>query len=127
MDIFLTRPFARWRAKARLSDDALCAAIDEMKRGLTDADLGAGLYKKRVRRPGAGKSGSYRTLIAARLGEQAIFLYGFAKNERDNIDAREERALKVIAGDLLRYDSTRIQRAIAIGELIELRCDDGEG
>jgi len=50
MDIFLTKSFARWRAKERLSDRALCNAVDEMERGLIDGNLGAGLYKKRVAR-----------------------------------------------------------------------------
>ena len=42
--------------------------------------------KLRVARPGQGKSGGYRTLLAYRKSERSVFLYGFAKNERDNID-----------------------------------------
>lgn len=125
MDAFLTKSFARWRAKERLSDRALCAAIDEMERGLIDANLGGGLYKNRVSRAGAGKSGSYRTLIAARLGERAIFVFGFAKNERDNIDRREERALKAYAKVLLGLDSAQVASALGTGEWLKLRCDNG--
>src|ERR1700683_1838925 len=55
------------------------------KRGLIDADLGSGLLKQRVARAGEGRSGGYRTIIAYRAGDRAVFLYGFAKNERDNI------------------------------------------
>ena len=125
MEVFLTKSFARWRAKQRLSDRALCKAIDEMERGLIDADLGAGLYKKRVPRAGAGKSGSYRTLLAVRFGYRAVFLFGFGKNERDNIDPREQRALKTFAGLLLRYGAVEVVHAVTKGELIRLRCSDG--
>ena len=50
--VFKTRYFTRWMRKTGLSDDALCAAVAEMAHGLVDADLGGGVFKKRV---GAGK------------------------------------------------------------------------
>ncbi|MDD3248816.1 MAG: type II toxin-antitoxin system RelE/ParE family toxin [Smithellaceae bacterium] len=34
---------------------------------------------------GQGKSKGYRTIILLRKGFRAFFVYGFAKNERDNI------------------------------------------
>lgn len=126
MDIYLTRTFARWRAKERLSDEVLCASIVEMEAGLIDANLGGGLYKKRVAGPGRGKRGSFRTLIAVRFGHRAIFLFGFGKNERAKIDASEERAFKIIARSLLDYDSVQIATAISGGELQRLRCENGE-
>jgi hypothetical protein len=55
------KDFARWQAGEKLPDDALCKAVREMEEGLIDADLGGFLYKKRVARPGGGKSGGYRT------------------------------------------------------------------
>lgn len=101
MDVFMTKVFERWRSKEGLSHRALCQAMDELERGLVDANLGGGLYKKRVGRTSGGKSSGYRTLIAARFRERAIFIFGFAKNERESIDRREERALKAYARQLL--------------------------
>jgi hypothetical protein len=46
--IFKTRHFARWMRKTDLSDELLCAAVYEMKRGLIDADLGGGVVKKEL-------------------------------------------------------------------------------
>ena len=66
--ILKRRGFARWQDGESLSDAALCKAVDEMEKGLIDADLGGFLYKKRVARPGGGKSGGYRTLLSARIG-----------------------------------------------------------
>jgi hypothetical protein len=37
-----------------------------MEQGLIDADLGGGLFKKRIALPGRGKSGGARTLIATK-------------------------------------------------------------
>jgi len=59
------KDFARWQAGERLPDDTLCKAVKEMENGLVDADLGGFLYKKRVARPGGGKSGGYRTVLSS--------------------------------------------------------------
>ncbi|TVQ37471.1 MAG: type II toxin-antitoxin system RelE/ParE family toxin, partial [Wenzhouxiangella sp.] len=55
--VFKTRTFARSTKKAGLTDATLWAAVEEMSRGLVDADLGGGVLKKRVALPGQGKRG----------------------------------------------------------------------
>jgi hypothetical protein len=65
--------------------------------GLIDADLGGGVIKQRIARTGQGRSGGYRMLIAYRAGHRAVFLYGFAKRERENIDPDELATLREIA------------------------------
>ena len=68
-----------------------------MAAGLHDADLGGGLLKKRIAKPGQGKSGGFRTLVATNKGDRWVFVFGFSKNERSNIDKDEEQALKTLA------------------------------
>ncbi len=97
-----------------------------MEQGLVDASLGGGLHKKRVAAPGRGKSGSYRTLLAFRSKRRAFFIYGFAKNQRDNIDGKEERALKALAKELLDYDARAIRKAMAADAIYEVRYDGGQ-
>ena len=46
--VYKTKTFNRWMNKTDLTDQALLNAVDEMQRGLVDADLGNNLYKKRV-------------------------------------------------------------------------------
>ena len=82
MTVFKRRDFARWQASERLPDAALCKAVQEMEAGLVDADLGGFLYKKRVARPGGGKSGGYRTLLSARIGDRYVFLHGSPRTTR---------------------------------------------
>jgi hypothetical protein len=50
--VFKTRAFGRFARKERLEDRALCEAIERAGRGNVDADLGGGLIKQRVARPG---------------------------------------------------------------------------
>jgi hypothetical protein len=48
------------------------------------------------------------------------FLYGFAKNERENIDNDELATLREIAAAWLTADPAQIERAIAEGTLQEV-------
>jgi len=124
MRIFKTRLFNRWAAEEGMTDEALREAVDELAAGLVDANLGGHVYKKRVGLNGRGKRGGVRTLIAFRLEDKAFFLYGFAKNERDNIDIKELKALRLLASQLLGYNDTALNQAIKIGELIEVMSDE---
>jgi hypothetical protein len=98
----------------------LLNAVAQMARGLIDGDLGGNLFKQRVALPGRGKSGSSRTIVATRFGGLLFFLYGFEKNARDNISAKEFEALKTTGRVLLELSADGLQRAIAQGELKEL-------
>ena len=107
-----------------LGDEALAAAVAEMQQGLIDARLGGQVVKKRVALPGRGKRGSTRTLVAFRQGDKAFFVYGFAKNQRGNINDKELRALKLLAKELLNYPAASLARAMKAGELIEIEVND---
>lgn len=120
MRLLRTKTFGRWARKERLADTVLAAAADEMQRGLLDAELGGGLVKKRIPRPGAGKSGGYRVLVALNVGERCVFLYGFAKSERDNVDEKELVGLKRLAQAFLTIDDQVVERLIEAGELTEV-------
>lgn len=103
MRTFKTKPFTRFADKGGISDDALCRAVRDVQRGLAAANLGGGVIKQRIARPGQGKSAGFRTLIVFRAGTRAFFVHGFAKNERDNIEKDELVALKKLAAELLVY------------------------
>ena len=123
MAIYKTRWFERWARKQGLTTPSLCATVREMKAGLYEADLGSGLLKKRIARPGQGKSGGFRTLVATNKGSRWVFAFGFPKNERSNIDKDEEEALKKLAVHLLSLTTQAIGKAQRDGELMEVDCD----
>lgn len=117
---FKTRYFHRWMRKTELTDAALCAAVEEMSQGLVDANLGGGIFKKRIASSGRGKSGSARTLLATNLGTRWFFVFGFEKNERANVSVDELEDLKELAHDLLRLTALQLSAALAAKELMEI-------
>lgn len=106
--------------KTGLSDGVLTMAVEEMARGLIDADLGGHLVKKRLALPGQGKRGGVRTIVATRLDCRWFFLFGFGKNERANIDDKELKALQEIAKDWLDLDEMSLSVAISNGNIMEV-------
>jgi hypothetical protein len=120
MRIFKLKNLARFTKREGIADTSLVTAAWAADRGLVDADLGGGLIKQRVARSGQGKRGGYRMLIAFRSADRAIFLYGFAKNERDNVDDDQLATLWDIAALWLQADAGKIARAIADGLLTEV-------
>lgn len=126
MVIYKTRWFDRWARKQGLNDLSLCVAVDEMMAGLYDADLGSGLFKKRIARSGQGKRSGFRTLIVTNKGDKWFFVFGFPKNERSNINKDEEEALKRLALELLSYTPDDLEKAKLEDELIEVNCNAEE-
>lgn len=118
--VFKTRHFARWMRKTDLTDQALCEAVDEMSRGLIDADLGGGVMKKRVGLAGRGKRGGARTLVATNKGNRWFFVFGFEKSERANVASDELAALQDIAADLLGRTTGALDAAVQDGALQEI-------
>lgn len=109
--IYKTAHFTRWARKAGLNDSLLETAVLEIHRGLLEADLGSGIVKKRIALPGKGKRGSTRTLLATNRDDRWFFIFGFEKNERENISEGELAILKKLAKDLLGL--TTVQLAVA--------------
>ena len=118
--VYATKTFRRFQRKERISNATLLGAIRNANAGLIDAELGRGLIKQRVARQGQGKSGGYRTLIAYRANDRAVYLFGFAKNSRANIDSVTLLHWQAIAADVLAASDAAIDNAIADGEMKEV-------
>ena len=122
--VLLLKTFRRYQRREGITDAALTDAIRRAERGLIDAALGGGLIKQRVARQGGGKSGGYRTIIACRQGERAVFLVGFAKSGLDNIADDELAQLKTLCAAALAQDDKTTAAALACGILWEIDYDD---
>ena len=127
MTVFMTNGFARFARKAGMDNGSLLVAAAEVAAGEHDADLGDGVFKQRVARPGGGRSGGFRTIILFRVGGHSFFAHGFAKNEKANVSAKELKALKQLAAVYLGFSEDEVGTAVAAGELIEVSDDDREG
>lgn len=105
----------------------LCDAVERAGKGLVDADLGGGVVKQRIARPGSGRSGGYRTILLLQVETRAVFAYGFAKSARDNIDKAELEGFRELAGELLGYDDKQVEAALDAGALTEVDCNGEDG
>jgi hypothetical protein len=124
MRVFKNAWFQKFARKEKISDAALYEAVARAGRGLIDADLGGGVIKQRVARPGEGRSGGYRTLIFFRVGTRAVFAFGFAKSDRDNISAEDEGILRSTAKLTLGLSDAEIDQLVDAGKLEEVNCHD---
>lgn len=124
MRIFKTKWFIRFARKENIDDAALGQAVDRAEMGLIDADLGGGLIKQRVARPGGGKSGGFRTIISYRTASKAFFIYGFAKSDQENLSAVELAVFREVSEALLRLSDLEITSEIERGRQAEIKLND---
>lgn len=68
--IFKNKRFVRFARKERISDRSLCEAVQKAEKGLVDADLGGGVIKQRIARPGEGESSGFRSIVLFRNGDK---------------------------------------------------------
>ena len=121
--IYKTKTFDRWLRKTELTDEVLRNAVVEMAAGLIDADLGAGVFKKRVALAGRGKRSGARTLVASNLRDRWFFLFGFEKSERTNVSDQELKVLQITGQTFLSWSTAEISTALREGHLKEINHD----
>jgi hypothetical protein len=68
--VLVTKPFARWMRKSKVSSSEIVAAAHEMVQGLIDVKLGGYLFKKRVALGGLGKSAGTRAIVLTKFEQQ---------------------------------------------------------
>ena len=124
MRIFMTKWFRRFARKEHLADEMLLDAVRRAERGQIDADLGGGVIKQRVARPGQGRSGGYRTLLLYRSRSRAIFAFGFAKNRKADLEPDELEAYRELAKVYLAQAERAIDKYVADSILTELIDDE---
>lgn len=120
MRVFKTKLFSRRAKEMGIEDSVLFHAAKEIEQGSFEANLGGNIYKKRIALGSRGKSSGARTIVAFKIKDKAIFLYGFPKNERGNITQKEEIALKGLAEFFLGRNDNEIDNAVKTGDLIEV-------
>lgn len=125
MRIFKTKWFDRFSRKNGIDNSVLVEAVERAKNGLIDADLGGGVIKQRIARKGQGKSRGHRSIIVINYGEIAFFVFGFSKNERDNLRQDEEDEFRDLARYLLSMPENDLSEGLTKGDFVEVdRRDD---
>ena len=122
--LFKLPKFNKWMRQTGVTNQALREAVQEMSDGLIDADLGKGVIKRRIPLSGQGKRGGARTIVATNKKNRWFFLFGFRKNEKDNISEDEKEALQELASEFLSFTDSELDYAISNHELMEVKSDD---
>ena len=91
-----------------------------------DADLGGGVIKHRIARPGAGRSNGYRTIILFRRGALVFFVYGFSKSRRANLDEDEQKQFMQAAKHVLALTEEQLAELLHRGDFVEVESDEQE-
>jgi hypothetical protein len=117
--VFKSRWFQRFARKEGITDAVLRDAVIRAERGQIDADLGGGVIKQRIARPGQGRSKGYRSIILYRRGGKAFFVYGFSKSQRANINDYEEQEFKEAAKIVLSLTEDELAVRLKRGDFVE--------
>ncbi len=117
-----TKWFFKWSKKVKLSNKVLLNAVNNIEAGLSVAKLGNHLYKVRIKREHSGKSSGFRTIIVYKEKDRAVFLYGFGKNEKENINKTELRYFKKLGNELLGLTPEQIKRSVELKILSDLEA-----
>lgn len=118
----MTRQFSKWASKQEIPENDLVNALTELQAGMFEANLGGHVYKKRIRFKGHGKSGSGRTIICYKKEDRAIFIHGFAKNEKSDLSPKELNGFKELSKILTKLSAEEMAVAIRNGDLIEVKA-----
>ena len=97
--------------------------MERAEQGQINADLGGGVIKQRIARPGAGKSKGYRSIVLYRKEDKAFFVFGFPKSAQGNIREDEEIQFKKMAKQVLALTDEHLQRLIENGQFEEVVKD----
>ena len=120
MKVFQNAWFGRFARKKKISADVLWDAVERAENGQVDADLGGGVIKQRIARPGESKSKGYRSIVLFRKGESSFFVYGFSKSELGNIRKDEEAQFKKMAKHVLSLTDAQLSELVANGQFEEV-------
>lgn len=123
MRIFKNRWFVKFAKKEGIDAQQLIKAVADAESGKIDANYGGGVIKRRIARAGGGKSGGFRSIILYLKGSRAFFVYGFSKNDQDNINKDEEVYFKKLAKLTLSMSSEDILTLVEEGTYEELKND----
>ena len=124
MKVFKNAWFGRFARKENISAQVLWNAVDRAEKGLVDADLGGGVIKQRIARPGESKSKGYRSIVVYRKGDKSFFVYGFPKSDLGNIRDDELEQFKKAAKTILSLSDEQIRQLIENGQFEEVKKDD---
>jgi len=124
MRTFKTSWFAHFAKREQIGDDKLLEIVTELESRQFEADLGGGVIKKRLARPGQGRSGGFRLIICFRRELRTFFIYAYAKSGQSDIGPNDLKTFRAAAKRLFALTEQELDQAVTTGRLLELRADN---
>src|SRR5690606_4410668 len=110
---FKTKAFAKLAHKAAVPDADLLIAIAELRED-KGTKLGGNVWKKRLNK------NMHRCIVVEKIGERWIFVFMYAKQDRDNLTQAEEQAFKLLAKQYKKMSDVQLKDLLAKQELLEI-------
>ncbi len=114
--VFKTGWFTKSAKKARIKDEVLCAAIQQVMSGQA-VDLGGGFFKKRL------NQNKHRSIILAKGGCYWVYEFLFAKKDLDNIDDDELQSFRTLAKAYADLTEKQVEQLLKDESFVEI-CHD---
>ena len=114
--VFAFKDVVRFARKFHISDDGIWDVV----RSKPDADMGGGLYKYRIARPGEGSRGGGRVLIALKIGSRAILMFAWEKKDMENIKPNELKGYRDVAKIYLECSDSQMTKLVKDRVLVEI-------
>lgn len=114
--VFAFKDVVRFARKFDVPDKGIWDVV----RSQPDADLGGGLYKYRIARPGEGSRGGGRVLIALKIGSRAILMFAWEKKDMENIKPNELKEYRDVAKMYLGYSDSQMTKLVKDRVLVDI-------
>jgi hypothetical protein len=114
--IFAFKAFVRFARRFHIPDEAIWDVI----RAPYEADLGGGLYKYRIARPGEGARGGGRALVALKIGHRAVLMFAWEKKDMENIKLSELKEYRDLAKIYLAFTELQMIELVRDKVLVEI-------
>jgi hypothetical protein len=114
--VFAFKDVVRFARKFDVPDKRIWDVV----RSQPEADLGGGLYKYRIARPGEGSRGGGRVLIALKIGSRAILMFAWEKKDMENIKPNELKEYRDVAKMYLGYSDSQMTKLVKDRVLVEI-------
>jgi hypothetical protein len=128
MRVFLTPQVIILAKKDRLPNESFCKVAGEVVSGEIrngEADLGAGLFKKRIGRNNQGKRDGLRMIVGFRSPkvDRVVFVFGFPKSTASTLTSAGHTALSIVAKSFFEADDQKLDCILRKKEVMEIMCD----
>lgn len=114
--VFAFKDVVRFVRKFHIPDEGVWNVVHAQP----DADLGGGLYKYRIARPGEGSRGGGRVLVALKIESRAILMFAWERKDMENIKPNELKAYREVARMYLGYSDAQMTKLVKDRVLVEI-------